>query len=87
MRQPNTNPKTCNRVFVSKSYEAALYKWSPPCNQILKKSIPEPVAKPYFCTATAGSQGEDWITTYVYNLNYANNKQEHLAYVECDYVQ
>jgi hypothetical protein len=87
MRQPNTNPKICDRVFVSKSYEAALYKWSPPCNQTLNKSINVPKGKPYFCTATIGSQGEDWITTYVYDLIYVNNKHEHLAYVECDYVQ
>ena len=39
------------------------------------------------CDAKKGSQGYDNITGYVYNLLVVNGIVEHLAYVECDYVQ
>ena len=87
MRQPNTNPNRCNRVFVSKSYEADLYRWSPACNQIKKKITEKGIVNPYYCSATAGSQGQDWISTYVYTLVVVNHQQQRLAYVECGYVQ
>ena len=40
-----------------------------------------------FCNAKKGSQGIDIITGYVYHLIVVNGIIEHLAYVECDYVQ
>lgn len=80
-------PKT-NKVFVRKSFEAQLYKWSPLPTDLTKKTRDQVKGgKLYFCTATAGSQGQDWTTSYVYNLVVVNSQQEHLAYVECDYVQ
>jgi hypothetical protein len=42
---------------------------------------------PFYCDAVAGSQGQDWITTYMYNLEVVNSQQAHFAYVECDYIQ
>jgi len=88
MRQPNTNPNRCNRVFVSKSYEASLYKWSPACNQI-KKRMNESIrpTSPYYCDARPYSQGQDWITRYVYDIIVVNHVQQRSAYVECDYVE
>lgn len=40
-----------------------------------------------FCNAKKGSQGIDNITGYVYELIVVNGIAQHLAYVECDYVQ
>jgi hypothetical protein len=55
------------------------YSWSPleysGDNKKIKKDV---VIVP--CTATVGSQGYDLNVTYVYN-------NDHLAYVECNYVQ
>lgn len=75
-----------NKVFTLKSGGFDLYKWSPLPNDITKKKSTAS-AKPYFCNATAGSQGQDWVTTYSYNMIVINSQQEHIAYVECDYVQ
>ena len=49
---------------------------------LAKGGIPKP-----FCNAKKGSQGYDNITGYVYQLLVVNGVTEHLAYVECDYVQ
>jgi len=49
---------------------------------LAKGGTPKP-----FCNAKKGSQGYDNITGYVYNLLVVNGVMEHLAYVECDYVQ
>jgi hypothetical protein len=40
-----------------------------------------------FCNAKKGSQGVDNITGYVYELLVVNGIMQHMAYVECDYVQ
>ena len=85
---PNRNQK---KVFVGKGYLPQLYKWAP----IPQTFTPSRInagkgggnVKPYFCNAKAGSQGQDWITTYVYNIAVIDFQQQHLAYVECDYVQ
>jgi hypothetical protein len=71
------------KVFTLKSYGAELYTWSPIPTD--KKSIK--AQKPFYCNATPNSQGQDWVTTYSYNLGVTNGVQEHLAYVECDYVE
>ena len=78
----------CNRIFVDKGYTSNLYIWSPGCPDFTKKR--DVVKKPLpliYCSATAGSQGQDWVTTYVYDVTMINNAQARLAYVECDYVQ
>lgn len=40
-----------------------------------------------FCNAKKGSQGIDNITGYVYEMIVVNGILQHMAYVECDYVQ
>ena len=81
----------CNKVFVNKGYGAQLHKWSPSCSDLItdtnKANINSNGKKPFYCSASAGSQGQDWTTSYVYNLNVVNGQQERFAYVECDYVQ
>jgi len=72
------------KVFIQKSVGGQLYKWSPNPNNYSKNKSSE---KPFYCDAVAGSQGQDWITRYVYNLEVVNSQQAHFAYVECDYVQ
>lgn len=73
------------KVFTQKTYGAQLYKWSPPSNDIAKSNNNS--KKPYFCNATPFSQGQDWITTYAYDLIVVNSQQEKIAYVECGYVE
>ncbi len=72
------------RVFVRKSSGANLYKWSPSPNDINKR--PATAKAPYFCNAIPNTQGEDWITTYTYNLVVINSVAHRIAYVQCDYV-
>ncbi len=73
-------------TFTLKTYGPKLYKWSPDTS---KQPANKPVVnKPFYCTATAGSQGQDWTVTYVYDTVVAANGQaERLAYVECDYME
>jgi hypothetical protein len=84
-------PRPC-RTFVDKTYTSNLYKWSPPCQTFTpnegKYNTRKKTNIPYYCDATAGSQGQDWITNYVYTLSVSPiGEQERLAYVECDYVE
>lgn len=77
----------CNETFIRKTSGYQLYKWSPLCNQVNKTGADGGLnSKPYFCSAISGSLGEDWITTYVYDIVVTNGVVKHLAYVECDYV-
>ena len=62
-----------------------LYKWSPiPADN--KAKGPDGGGRKYYCTAVAGSQGEDWKTTYSYVITVVNGIQKRIAYVACDYV-
>lgn len=73
-------------VFTLKTYGPQLYKWSPDTSKAPAQKIID--VKPYYCNAKSGSQGQDWVITYVYDLSVTNNgQQERLAYVECDYVE
>lgn len=73
------------KVFMLKSAGGnVLYKWSPNPNDLSKK---QSTGRPFYCDAVAGSQGQDWITTYVYNLEVVNHEQAHFAYVECGYIE
>lgn len=75
-------------TFTKKTYGAQLYKWSPlPYDKNTKNKRNEGNQRPFYCTAVPNSQGQDWITTYCYNLVVVNSQQEHLAYVACDYVE
>jgi hypothetical protein len=78
----------CNRIFVDKGYTSNLYTWSPGCPDFTKKKLIGDNIRPIvYCSATAGSQGQDWVTTYVYDSSLINHKPARLAYVECDYVE
>lgn len=77
----------CNRSFTLKTYTPKPYEWTPPCCNVTKNITNNGSnSSQYFCTATGGSQGQDWTTSYCYNMVVTNFQQEHLAYVECDYV-
>lgn len=78
----NTAPN--KSVFVRKTGGFDVYKWSPQPNNF-KRNIqaPKPV---YFCTAKAGTQGDDNKTTYCYNVIVVDGMIKKLAYVACDYV-
>lgn len=84
LEEEDNKPK--KKVFVLKTYGASLYKWSPlPTNYKKTKTMNK--ERPFFCNAIPGSQGQDWNTTYVYNIDILKFKQQRLAYVECDYVE
>ena len=72
------------QVFTLKTYGAQLYKWSPESSD--RKAVKREGRQQY-CNAVAFSQGQDWITTYVYDIKVVNSQQERSAYVACDYVQ
>lgn len=72
--------------FTLKTYNSNLYTWSP--DRTLNKPFKSVILSNFYCDATPNSQGQDWITTYVYNLGVdANGIQMRLAYVACDYVE
>jgi hypothetical protein len=74
------------KTYVRKPYgNNQLYKWSPqPTDKKINKSTGNPK---YFCNAKPNSQGEDWITTYSYEIIVEGGTQKRIAYVECDYVK
>ena len=78
------NNKMAKKTFFLKTTTQPAYKWSPLPNDFSKKTK---VGKPYYCSAAVGSQGEDWISTYCYNITVINGVQSRLAYVACDYVE
>lgn len=83
------NKFSCKKVYVLKTVTSDVYKWSPGCPDYSKKKLHNGSGniKPVFCTAIAGSQGQDWNTTYVYDIKLIDNQQAREAYVECDYVE
>jgi hypothetical protein len=62
---------------------------NPPFNKKRKRDIGMGTGgKKYYCTATPYSQGEDWISTYSYNIGVTpEGVQQRIAYVACDYVK
>ena len=76
------------KVFVQNK-GTGLYLWSPDAPNYSAKadSINAKNTKPTYCNAIAGSQGEDWVTTYVYTTGIIDYKPARFAYVECDYVE
>jgi len=75
-----------DKIFTLKTYGSNLYKWAPIPN-LPNKNGQKGGKQPFFCTAPPGSQGEDWITGYMYTLVVTNGQQHKYAYVECGYVQ
>jgi hypothetical protein len=77
------------KVYINKNAGSTLYKWAPQPNNFQKKSEVSNVQndKKDYCDAVAGSQGEDWVTKYVYDTELINYTPARIAYVECDYVE
>lgn len=68
-----------------------VYKWYPSPNNYDKslntgRQNNKNQESPYFCTASAGSQGIDFTNTYIYNNILIKGEPSRLAYIECDYV-
>jgi hypothetical protein len=81
----------CRRNLIAKPLGYNIYKWCPQPTNYTKAHVGVNYNKPksntpYYCNATAGSQGFDFITTYVYNVVMYNGSSNNLAYVACDYV-
>jgi len=76
----------CKKVFIRKGVGPDLYKWCPQPNNFERKPAVGN-RRPYFCDARPNTQGQDWITTYSYNIVLVNNAQQRVAYVACDYVE
>ncbi len=78
-------------LFTRKTYESYLYTWTPEKGEYKKNRKGENAVvtndTPRFCNATARSQGEDWVVTYVYELVIDGLVPRRLAYVACDYVR
>jgi hypothetical protein len=74
------------KSFTLKTYGAKLYEWAPTSTNV-SKNPQNSGGKPFFCTATPGSQGQDWTTSYVYDVAVVDSQQQHLAYVECGYCE
>ncbi len=72
------------KVFVRKPYDKRLYKWSPVETD---RNLNKPKERQSFCNATSGSQGEDFVTTYVYNQVVVDGILKRFAYVACNYVK
>jgi hypothetical protein len=72
------------KVFTRKPYDKFLYKWSAQ-TEVSKKSKTKD--QPFFCTAKPNTNGEDFVTTYVYDKVNENGTVKRYAYVECDYVE
>jgi len=71
-----------------KTYTSDIYTWSPETNFNKKQSLPVLDENKTFCNASAGSNGEDWLNGYVYNVTLINfTTKQRIAYVACDYVQ
>lgn len=78
------------KVFVRKSGAngANLYKWSPQDDAAKKAKKSAGAARArYFCTTPLGTQGNDFIVTYTYNIVIVGANVERHAYVQCDYVK
>jgi hypothetical protein len=73
-----------------KSVNFELYNWCPPPNEYNKSLNGDrqnnKTTTNNFCTATPGSQGIDFISTYVYNVVTINGQSSRIAYVECNYM-
>jgi len=79
---------TTKKILIqAKPINDVVFFWSPPKNNFGPNKNIKKYVKPYFCNATKYSQGQDWITTYVYDRVIVDGEQQHSAYVECDYVQ
>ena len=72
-------------IFGRGPFDKNVYKWQPQTDVTKKRRGASTVVPE--CTAEAGSQGEDWVGTYVYKIELIGVTTHRFAYVECDYVK
>lgn len=74
------------KVYIRKSGNQTLYKWSPQTTITDNNTRITPQGE--FCTAKAYQvDGEDKVTKYVTKLIMVNGILKHNAYVSCNYVK
>lgn len=69
--------------YARKSY-GSVYRWSP--DRSIKKTGSVRNDFTLGCSAVPGSLGEDWDTSYVYDVEVIDGITHKIAYVECGYV-
>lgn len=76
------------KVFIRKSGAngASLYKWSPIDDNKKATKVDARLKSNYFCSTPLGTQGNDFIVTYTYNIVIVGAELTRTAYVQCDYV-
>jgi hypothetical protein len=81
-----SKPRLCYTV---KTYQNYIYSWCPQPNNYGQSSAANNLTNqtPFYCSAIPYSQGQDWVTTYAYNINVIDGQVERSAYVACDYVE
>jgi hypothetical protein len=79
--------RTKNSTYQLKTYTNFMYGWSPEDPSYKKDQTCTQRGPKKFCNAVPFSQGEDWIVTYVYNIDISTGFPKRLAYVACDYVE
>jgi hypothetical protein len=60
-----------------------IYRWTP--FEFNKKLNKPDDTTGFFCVTNFGTQGNDFIVTYSYNIVFINGKETRTAYVQCDY--
>lgn len=73
-------------IFGRKPIAGNVYKWQPSDNTFIKPAGVN-LTSQTGCNATPYSHGDDFITTYVYDIYSLNGIMHHEAYVECGYVE
>jgi len=79
-----------SRKYIEKTGGSYLYVWTPECEKVTSNVLKSRRKNTTnnFCNAVAHSNGDDFITTYSYDLSYDNRQKESRdAYVECGYVE
>jgi hypothetical protein len=74
------------RIFGRTPYGRTVYSWQPDTS-INKNTRNSGRINLEGCTAIPYSQGEDYVTTYMYQIEIVNGLARRFAYVACDYVQ
>lgn len=74
-----------------KQYNVELYTWSPEKypftdNKSRASFGIQVIPIPIYCNALPGTQGQDWVTSYDYNIVVTSGAVQRLAYMACDYV-
>ena len=80
----NRTKRNCNQL---KTYTNFMYGWCPDKEEFKKEQGCNQRDVKRFCNAKPFTLGEDWIVTYVYNIDISGGVGKRIAYVACDYVE